>query len=106
MDEEKQSFKSILIEDVKYKTLLTKKFEKRKGYAKSDPKKITAFIPGNIKNIYVKKGKRVREGEKLLTLEAMKMYNAIIAPFSGVIKDIKVQIGDNVAKDQILLVFK
>ena len=106
MDENKLSFKSIIIEDVRYKTLLTKKFEERKSYTIKNPKKITAFIPGGIRNIHVKKGRRIKEGEKLLTLEAMKMCNEILSPLKGTVKDIYVQIGDNVAKDQILLEFK
>ena len=104
--EEKQSFKTFVVEDVKYKTYLTKKFTNRKSYALKNPKQITAFIPGGIKNLYVKKGKRVKTGERLLTLEAMKMYNQILSPIDGTIKNIHVKVGDNVAKEQLLLEFR
>ncbi|MFC1734383.1 biotin/lipoyl-containing protein [candidate division KSB1 bacterium] len=106
MEDEKQSFKTIIIEDVKYKTILTKKFETRKSFTIDNPKQITAFIPGGIKNVFVKKGKKVRTGERLLTLEAMKMYNQILAPMDGTIKAIHVEVGENVAKNQLLIEFR
>jgi len=104
--EEKQTFKTFIVEDVKYKTYLTKKFINRKSFSIKNPKQITAFIPGGIKNIYVKKGKKVKAGERLLTLEAMKMYNKILSPIDGTIKNIHVKVGENVAKDQLLLEFR
>ena len=52
--EKKTSYKSLLIENIKYKTLLTKKYQGRKAYAPKDIKKVKAFIPGTISKIYVK----------------------------------------------------
>ena len=102
----KLSYKSLLIENIKYRTLLTKKYAEKKPYVRQDIKKITAFIPGTIKKIYVKKSKRVKEGEKLLVLEAMKMKNDILSPINGTIKEVKVKEGAKVAKNEILIEFR
>ncbi|MBN2175990.1 MAG: biotin/lipoyl-binding protein [Bacteroidales bacterium] len=102
----KLSFKSLLIENIKYRTLLTKKYVEKKPYVRQDIKKVTAFIPGTIKKIYVKKGKRVKEGEKMLILEAMKMKNDILSPINGTIKEVNVKEGARVTKNEILIEFR
>ncbi|MBL7105777.1 MAG: biotin/lipoyl-binding protein, partial [Bacteroidales bacterium] len=53
--------------------------------------------------IYVKKGKKVKEGDKLLILEAMKMKNDIVSPVNGTIKKINVKEGSRVTKKDILI---
>ncbi len=93
----------ITVDNVKYKTQLTKKFLSRKEYEEKDPKKITAFIPGTIKKVFVKEGQKVREGDKLLTLEAMKMNNIITSPSDGNIKTINAKAGKTVAKNELLV---
>lgn len=100
---EEVGFESFTLNDATYKTLLTKKFLKRKPYQEHNPNKITAFIPGKIKKLYVKTGGKVKEGEKLLVLEAMKMNNTIFAPAKGTIKEIYVTVGMSVAKDTLLI---
>ncbi len=91
------------VDDVAYTTLLTKKFKERKKFKRNDPKKIVAFIPGTIAQVFVKKGSKVTMNDKLLGLEAMKMINEVVAPFDGVIKKIHVKKGDIVSKNQLLL---
>ncbi len=103
---EKDIMQTLIIEDVKYKTRLNKKFLTRKPYQPANPKEINSFIPGTIGNVYTKKGKKVKAGEKLLELEAMKMVNTIFAEFDAVILDIMVKPGDLVSKNQLLLKFK
>jgi len=102
---EDQGFESFLLNDANYKTRFTEKFLKRKTYEEKDPKKITAFIPGKIKKVYIKKGSRVKEGDKLLVLEAMKMNNTIFSPHKGTIKEIYVAVGISVAKNALLVEF-
>ena len=99
-------FQTLLIEDVKYKTKLTKKFLNRKPYTPVDPKKVLSFIPGTIKKIYVKKGKKVKAGEKLLDLEAMKMVNTIFVGENSTIAEIYIKEGDMVPKNQLLVLYK
>ncbi len=105
-EQKKSNYKSLLIENIKYRTLLTKKYRDKIPYAKKDNKKVTAFIPGTITKIHVKKNKRVKEGDKLLVLEAMKMKNDIISPINGVIKEIHIKEGAKVTKQDILIEFK
>ena len=103
---EVEVFQTLLIEDVKYKTRLTKKFLNRKPYEPVDPKKVLSFIPGTIKKIYTAKGKKVKAGEKLIDLEAMKMVNTIFADENRTIAEIYVKEGDMVPKNMVLILFK
>jgi biotin carboxyl carrier protein len=104
-DLKKEQYKSLLIENIKYRTLFTKKYQDKKPYTPKDIKKISAFIPGTITNIYVAPKKKVKMGDKLLVLEAMKMRNDIIAPMDGTIKEVYVKEGDKVTKEKILIEF-
>jgi len=99
-------FQTLIIEDVKYKTRLTKKFLRRKPYQPIDPLKVLSFIPGTIKKIYTKKGKKVKAGEKLIDLEAMKMVNTIFADENRTIAEIYIKEGDMVPKNQVLILYK
>lgn len=103
MEEKRTNYKSLLIENIKYRTLHTKKYSEKKPYTPIDIKKITAFIPGTIKKIYVKKGDKVKEGDKLLILIAMKMKNDLVSPVDGVIKQINAKEGSRVTKQDILI---
>ncbi|MCD4665675.1 MAG: acetyl-CoA carboxylase biotin carboxyl carrier protein subunit [Bacteroidales bacterium] len=103
IESKKPSFKSLVIEDVKYRTLLTKKYQARKPWSPKNENNVLAFIPGTILKIYVQEGKKVKEGERLLILEAMKMKNAIVAPFDAIVKKILVKNGDMVAKNHVLI---
>ncbi len=86
-----------------YETQLTKKFLLRKPYEKADPRVIKAVIPGAIAEIEVTIGKRVKRGEILLVLEAMKMRNLIRAPQDGTVRFVHVTSGDKVVKGQTLI---
>lgn len=101
--EEKQVFKSLAVESIKYRTLLTKKYKERKPYQKNDERIIDAFIPGSILKLYVKKGDKVQEGQKLLVLEAMKMRNDLLSPIDGKVKKVLVNEGDVVKKATVLI---
>jgi len=91
------------IDNVEYRTTLTKKYRNREKYQPLDPKKILAFIPGTIVDVFVRKGKKVAEGDKLMNLEAMKMVNEVAASFNGKVKKVYVKKGDLVAKNQLLI---
>ncbi|MEI8047207.1 MAG: acetyl-CoA carboxylase biotin carboxyl carrier protein subunit [Bacteroidota bacterium] len=103
---ENEVFQTLVIEDVKYKTRLTKKFLNRKVYEPVDPKKVLSFIPGTIKKIYTAKGKKVKTGDKLVDLEAMKMLNTIFAYENGIIAEVFVKEGDMVSKNKLLILYK
>lgn len=99
----KGQYKSLLVENIKYRTILTKKYQDKKPYAPKDIKKITAFIPGTITKIFVTPKKKVKAGDKLLSLEAMKMENNILSPIDGTVKLIAVKEGDKVTKETVLI---
>ena len=101
-----KGFDILNIDQVPYITTLPEKFLHRKVYEAVDPKKVLAFIPGKIKKISVKKGSKVKEGDRMLILEAMKMNNVIQAPFKGVVKEVYVTQGMSVAKNALLVEFE
>lgn len=66
-------------------------------------KEIKAPMPGLVLSIAVTEGQEVKEGEKVLILEAMKMENSIMIHANAKIKKIKVKPGDAVDKNQVLV---
>jgi biotin carboxyl carrier protein len=64
---------------------------------------ITAPMPGKIIELLVEEQGRVKEGEAILILEAMKMQNEIMTQVSGKIQKIHVKAGDSVTKDEVLM---
>ena len=57
---------------------------------------VVAPITGIIMEIKKRVGNRVRAGDTLLILEAMKMENEIVTPGLGVVKEIRVRKGQKV----------
>ncbi|PKP18335.1 MAG: acetyl-CoA carboxylase biotin carboxyl carrier protein subunit [Bacteroidetes bacterium HGW-Bacteroidetes-21] len=100
---ESKDYKVFIIDDVKYKTTLTQKFEKRVPYKFPNDSLIYSFIPGTIVKIFVTEGEIVKEGGRLLTLEAMKMKNNITVPFDGKILKIHVVEGQTIPKKFLMV---
>jgi biotin carboxyl carrier protein len=65
--------------------------------------KVKSPLPGIILGIQVKPGDKVTHGQKLITLEAMKMENSINSEKAGIITAIKVIKGDSVLEGDVLL---
>ena len=78
----------------------------KKKIAEEGRLEITAPLPGIVYDIKVKEGTKVKEGQSLFTLMAMKMENDITAPRDGVVKEIKVKKNDNVNKGDVLAVIE
>ena len=95
--------KRLLIDDTPYETEIPE--SSLKGLLKgiSDPLDVRAIIPGTIVEIKVRKGQRISDGQVLLILEAMKMYNEVEAKIGGKIEEINVSPGDRVEKDQLMI---
>ena len=70
----------------------------------AEGKTMLAPMAGTILRILVKEGQRVKKGENLIVLEAMKMENEIVADEDGVIRSILVKANDSVESDQPLLI--
>ena len=65
--------------------------------------KIEAPLPGTITDIKVKVGDKVKAGDTILVLEAMKMQNNIEAENDGEITSVMVKIGDSVMEGSLLV---
>lgn len=79
---------------------------KEMGFSVGSSKKtneIKAPMPGMILNVNIKKGEKVKEGEILVILEAMKMENAIESPNDGIIKSIHIKNGETVEKGELMI---
>lgn len=96
----------IEVDDAQYETYSTVKFEHRKRWENPDKGEIFAQIAGTIRHLYIEPKMHVKQNDKLLILEAMKMQNEFLSPIEGVIQEIYVNIGQNVAKGDVLLKIK
>lgn len=65
---------------------------------------IKSPLPGVILDIHVKEGDKVKQGQKLMTLEAMKMENNIDCHKDGTVKNLKVSKGDSVMEGDVLII--
>ncbi len=64
---------------------------------------IEAPMPGRVTAVEVFQGEKVAKGQRLLTLEAMKMEHALTAPFDGTIAELSATTGAQVSEGQLLL---
>ena len=67
---------------------------------------VSAPMPGMIIEYKVKLGDKVKSGDPVVILEAMKMQNTISAPVEGEIVAINAGPGASVARDDVLAVIK
>ncbi|WP_319229415.1 biotin/lipoyl-containing protein [Draconibacterium orientale] len=102
MAEEKE-LKNLVIQGAVYKTTYTKRFENRVKYVTPDPNELYSFIPGTIIDIFIKTKQKVKEGETLLLLEAMKMENQVRMPFDGEIVKIHVKKGEVIPNRHLMI---
>ncbi len=105
MAEEKE-YKELIIQGAIYKTTFTKKFENRKNYQAPNENLIYSFIPGTVIDIFVKPKEKVKEGETLMLLEAMKMQNQIRMPFDGEIVKIHVKKDESIPNRHLMMEIK
>jgi acetyl-CoA/propionyl-CoA carboxylase, biotin carboxylase, biotin carboxyl carrier protein len=69
-------------------------------------KAIKAPMQSTVVKLAVAAGDKVVEGDQLLVLEAMKMEQSISSPRDGVIKTVKVSVGETVPSGTVLLEFE
>ncbi len=94
------------VHSMQYQTKLTKKFENRKAWKEPNPLEIKSYIPGTVLEIQVKVGQKLKEGDNILVLEAMKMRNQITAPFNAKVKEICVKEGDKIPKNELMILLE
>ena len=101
---------SILVNGNTYNIELKDKYDlllKELGMESLSSKKVNeikAPMPGLVLNMIAKKGSRLKKGDKVVVLEAMKMENVLRAPGPGMVKSLEVKKGDTVDKNQVLVV--
>ena len=64
--------------------------------------KVNAPMPGTILDVRVQNGAKVKKGDVLVILEAMKMENEIQAPCDGTVTSICVRKGDSVETQALI----
>jgi pyruvate carboxylase len=72
----------------------------------ADTTQVGAPMPGMVASIAVSVGQKVKEGETLLTLEAMKMFAAVAAPIGGTITEIIAKVGESMESKDLLVRLK
>jgi len=68
-----------------------------------DPAQVGASMPGMVINVAVGEGDKIKAGQKLMVLEAMKMETTINAPRDGIVEKITAKAGTQVAAGDLLL---
>lgn len=66
--------------------------------------KVTTPLPGTILDVFVNVGDKVKAGQTVVLLEAMKMENNIEADVEGTITEVKVRKGDSVLEGDVMVV--
>jgi len=73
---------------------------RERGAEASDPE-LRAPMPGAVVALHVADGATVASGDRIVTIEAMKMEHPVVAPHGGVVR-LDVVTGDQVRRDQVL----
>lgn len=71
-----------------------------------DASDVRAPMPGTIMDLFVKAGSKVKAGDILLVLEAMKMENDILASADGVVKKVFVEKNASVSTGDVLVTYQ
>jgi biotin carboxyl carrier protein len=101
-----QMLQTLRIYEEEYKTEFTEKFKRNLKWRPPNKNHVLAIIPGTILDICIKEGQKVKSGETLLILDAMKMENCITMPFDGTILKIRIEKNQIVSKNQLLVEIK
>lgn len=82
-----------------------KQQESRKIINNDGAKEVVSPIQGQVTNLKVKVGDKVKKGDVLIIIEAMKLENEVVSPFEGQVAEILVTKGQNVkAKEPIIII--
>ena len=68
--------------------------------------KLTAPMPGKVVAVRVTLGAKVKKGQPLIIVEAMKMEHTISAPADGIVEAINANVGDQVSEKHELIALK
>jgi pyruvate carboxylase len=68
-----------------------------------DPKQVAAPMPGMVVTVAVQEGNSVSKGQKLLTMEAMKMETTLYAEQDGKVAEVLVSAGTQVDTGDLVI---
>ncbi len=83
-------------------TYLIEKATRPRGAGGAGSGELRAPMPGLIVDVLLQAGATVAKGDKILVLEAMKTQQPFVAPFDGVLSEVKVSKGDQVGEGALL----
>ncbi|NLB48942.1 MAG: biotin/lipoyl-binding protein [Erysipelotrichia bacterium] len=83
-----------------------RKEEPKKILSDEGGKRVVSPIQGQISNIKVKVGNKVKKGDVLLIIEAMKLENEIVSSFDGEVAQILVTKGQNVKANEPVVIIE
>ncbi|HWX25423.1 MAG TPA: biotin/lipoyl-containing protein [Vicinamibacteria bacterium] len=74
-----------------------------RGHSRALSDTLEAPMPGKVIQVNVTPGQAVVKGEEVLVVEAMKMENAVRAPRDGIVRAVRVKVGDLVSPGTVLV---
>jgi len=77
------------------------RLQRRERIAGASSPELRAPMPGTVVAVHVPDGTEVQAGDRIVTIEAMKMEHATMAPHAGVVS-LSAHVGDQVKRDQVL----
>ncbi|WP_308495360.1 MULTISPECIES: biotin carboxylase N-terminal domain-containing protein [unclassified Microbacterium] len=89
------------LEPLSRRAALERQLRTSAGLAAASSPELRAPMPGTVVAVHVTGGTRVRAGERIVTIEAMKMEHPVIAPHDGT-ASIQATVGDQVHRDHVL----
>jgi biotin carboxyl carrier protein len=96
----------VAVEDAARAALRQRASRASQGPATSGSVRIEAQIPGRVVSVDVSVGDEVEAGQRLLSVEAMKMENEIRAPRSGRVTSVAVAVDDLIELRSLLVVLE
>lgn len=72
----------------------------------NDTQQVLSPIQGNVVDVKVKPGDKVKKGDVLLVVEAMKLENEVPSPFDGEVVEVLVNKGQNVSAKEVIVTIR
>ena len=107
--EKKQNIYTVMVNGVTYSFFIESptSYKRRKFLENQKQGKkneiVESPMPGKIIDVLVEEGAKIKEGDSVIILEAMKMQNEIQSPANGIVVKIAVKANTNVMKDDLII---
>lgn len=85
---------------------LSEKSRRGKKSAKASSGSITSPMPGKVTKLFVSLGQKVKVGDSILVMEAMKMEYTLKSEVAGTVGEINCKTGEQVPLGQLLVLIK